>query len=136
MNILNDKALKVAQMAMNGLSQRQNIIAQNVANIDTPGYKAQKVSFESELGRVISRQKNMNTRAATTHPGHLSSTPSRPNSFFTITARQGMTERADGNNVDIDIELAEMTETGLKFEAITNVTSKKLLYLRDIASRR
>jgi flagellar basal-body rod protein FlgB len=51
-------------------------------------------------------------------------------------ARTGGSMRADGNNVDIDVELMEMTETGIAYQALTQAASKKLALLKSIAMAR
>jgi flagellar basal-body rod protein FlgB len=70
----------------------------------------------------------------TTNPTHLtSSTISTP---IQVSLRKGGTERADGNNVDIDTELTQMTETYIQYQALSQLVSKKLAGLKYIISGR
>jgi flagellar basal body rod protein FlgB len=68
-----------------------------------------------------------------THPAHLGKLS--PAGGFQVVSRSGAL-RADGNNVDIDVELGQMAETGLRYQALTQTVSKKLLLLKNLASGR
>src|SRR5258708_23187110 len=82
------------QAAMSGLAARQRAIANNVANVDTPNFKATEVRFEDALKSAISRNK----------PG-AAINQSALNSAATRTSIDATSTRADGNNVDIDREM-------------------------------
>jgi flagellar basal body rod protein FlgB len=69
---------------------------------------------------------------ATTNVAHL--TGARSGSAMLNVARQGGTDRADQNNVDIDTELTDLSQTGITYQAISQEVSKKLLLLKAIAT--
>lgn len=129
-SFISDDALTTAKLALDGLSKRQEMIGNNISNVDTPGYHAQKVSFESALQKEMSKTPLMNM--ATTNSAHLTMKGSSSD-FISVSQRLGGSERADGNNVDIDVELMDMTETNLRFETLTTLINKKFSLLRDIA---
>jgi flagellar basal-body rod protein FlgB len=131
-SLFTDNATRASKLALDGLSQRQQIISRNLANVDTPGYHAQNFSFEDALKNVFNRKKGLAMTA--TSDTHLSSTT--PKVGFTVTNRPGGSERADENNVDIDAELVEMSETGIVYQAVTQSLSKKLSLLKSIANAR
>ena len=115
------------QAAMSGLAARQRAIANNVANVDTPNFKASEVRFR---GRAEKRHRQR-------QPGQ----PARP----VESERHGVSQsnlvdatslRADGNNVDIDREMAMLSETNLTYSAITQVMSTRLGILRNVISGR
>src|SRR5581483_1407410 len=84
-------------------SKRQQALAANVANLDTPGYQAKDYSFEQELTSLA---------MTSTSNGHI--LPVENNS----TARMyevGSREKANGNNVDIEREMTEITKNGLQY---------------------
>jgi flagellar basal-body rod protein FlgB len=131
-SITNNDTIRALNIALNGLSSQQEMIGQNLANVDTPGYHAQTVDFKSALRQVI--QDRNKIRLVTTNPTHLaSSTVSTP---IQVSLRKGGTERADGNNVDIDTELTQMTETYIQYQAMSQLVSKKLAGLKYIISGR
>ena len=84
--------------ALDGLAARQRVIAENVANIQTPGYHAKKVQFEDALARAVS--------AGT---GAASAT----------TARSLEPTRTDGNNVNLDEETLLNVDTQLRYQLAT-----------------
>lgn len=129
--LFGDSAIQAAKMALDGLSLRQQIISRNIANIDTPGYRAQEVDFEGALQRAL--RSNGQVQMAVTNSGHLAAPANKP--FYHVKAQPGGTARADENNVDIDRELLSMSETGIQYQAVSQEISKKLLLLKTIASR-
>ena len=131
--LFNDSTISSALIALDGLSLRNNVISQNVANVDTPGYLAQDIDFESSLQMALRSTNDLGlTRTDEGHQGFLSSQTNLIKSGL----REGGTVRADGNNVDIDVELVELTETGIRYNAITTGVSKKLSLLKSIATGR
>jgi flagellar basal-body rod protein FlgB len=112
------------QAAMSGLAARQRAIANNVANIDTPNFKASEVRFEDALKSAI---------------GNDGPTPDQ-SSLNTAAARSTIVDstsvRADGNNVDIDREMAMLSETNLTYSAITQIMSTRIGILRNVISGR
>lgn len=131
---LTDASMVTVQKALDGLTLRRDIIGQNVANVDTPGYRAQTTNFETALQQAMRRgsQLSMNT----TSSGHMASLISEENALTQVSLRSGGSVRADGNNVDIDQELAELTETGVRYQALTTVVNKKYQLLRQAATSR
>ncbi|MGT2463308.1 MULTISPECIES: flagellar basal body rod protein FlgB [Sinomonas] len=81
--------------ALDGLSQRQRAIADNIANVNTPGYHAQRVSFESALAASV--QAGDGRASATTS---ISAEPTR----------------TDGNNVNLDTETLSNVDTVLRYQ--------------------
>ncbi len=132
--IVNDSAMKAARFALDGLALQQEAIGSNLANVDTPGYQAQTVDFQSALKQALQRDEKAPPRLEVTNPGHLQA-GERPVSMQTV-LRTGGSRRADGNNVDVEVEMAQMAEAGISYQAITQLVSKKLLLLKNIADRR
>jgi flagellar basal-body rod protein FlgB len=109
--------------ALTGLASRQRAIANNVANVDTPNFKASEVRFEDALKGAITRRQG--------------SAPSQSslNSLASVSSLEdGTTTRADGNNVDIDHEMELLGESQLTYSALTQVMSTRLGILRSVVS--
>ena len=113
--LFSDKALQAAKYALDGLSFRQELIGQNLSNVDTPGYKSQTVTFEEALNRALNHDRSVTMN--TTHVRHMPISPQ--GATYQIMERTGGSSRADGNNVDIDVEMVnwlflhEMEFTGI-----------------------
>jgi flagellar basal-body rod protein FlgB len=114
--------------AMSGLAARQRAIANNVANVDTPGFKASEVRFEDALKSAISR--NGSKSSGSLDQTSLNAAASRS------TLVDATATRADGNNVDIDREMEMLSEANLNYSALTQVMSTRIGILRNVINGR
>jgi flagellar basal-body rod protein FlgB len=114
------------QAAMSGLAARQRTIANNIANADTPNFKASEVRFEDALKSAISRGQS----SSTTDQSSLNRSVSR-SSLLDATST-----RADGNNVDIDREMEMLGEANLNYSALTQVMTSRIATLRNVINGR
>ena len=91
---------------------RNEVIANNIANVDTPGYKRQDIDFESQLKHALrnTRYKSVDARVAA-----IDSTELTPRVY---TDSAGFAYRLDGNNVDIDTENAELAANTEKYNGL------------------
>ncbi len=114
--------------AMSGLAARQRTIANNVANVDTPGFKASEVRFEDTLKSAIGRSGSKSSSSL--DQASLNSAASRS------TLVDATSSRADGNNVDIDREMEMLSEANLNYSALTQVMSTRIGILRNVITGR
>jgi flagellar basal-body rod protein FlgB len=112
--------------AMSGLAARQRAIANNVANVDTPGFKATEVRFEDALKTAINRGKG--TPGA--DQASLNADVTRASLVYATSAR------ADGNNVDIDREMEMLSEANLNYSALTQAMQTRIGILRNVITGR
>ena len=108
------------EKALKGSSLRHKVISNNIVNINTPGYKRMEVSFESELaaaaaGNVASERTSV--AMTRTHAKHLLPT-AEPIVSSRIRTVDDTSLRTDGNNVDVDAEMAAMTKNQIYYSAI------------------
>ncbi len=133
-SILTDRATQALSAALDGLSLRQQAISHNVANADTPGYKAVDVSFEAQLQRALDGQSDDRQQVARTNVRHLAAPQDASSSGAQTVRRFDTSLRNDGNNVDIDLEMAQLAETTLRYNALTLLASKKLGLIKNVIS--
>ncbi|PFG75393.1 flagellar basal body rod protein FlgB [Tepidiforma thermophila] len=127
MNPIADRGIAQVTAWLSGLGRRQGAIANNIANIDTPGYVRQEVNFETELQRAFGRQ---SARLATTDPRHIAA-PSLRRDQLGLDPQQLLTSsRRDGNTVDVDQEMVLLAETQMRYQAAAQVLSRKLNNIR------
>ncbi len=105
----------VASRHMTWLSERQSVIASNVANADTPGYKAKEIAPFSAFVDGASLQ------LAATRPGHLTAQGQSAGSYE-IRAAQGWDTAHSGNNVSLERELMQASSTSRMMNMDTAVT--------------
>lgn len=124
------------EAALTGLAKRQEVTGNNIANIDTPGFKASRVSFEDKLKEAVNGQPNRpQVRLVTAHPAHLSSDGTSSTDWAPQVSTVTNTRlKADGNNVDIDLEMIELVETGVRYNALARLVSTRLSLLKNIVS--
>ena len=131
MEIGNTKNDRLIKTALEGLTARQRTIADNVANVDTPEFKASHVSFETALkqarGTVDQPLGCSRSRTRVAGPGDAP-VDVKP----TVTRRPDLGRRNDGNNVDVDREMLELADTNVRFNALIQVMSSKLSGLRYV----
>lgn len=106
---------------LNFRGDRQKVISSNIANINTPGYKTKELVFESELKKASSSSLQMYK----TNPMHLSSSDhiSNPNQKHVVEVK-GLEEQNDGNNVNLDAQMSEMTKNKVIFDALQTAIKK------------
>jgi flagellar basal-body rod protein FlgB len=107
---LADVTMAALHAALNGLALRQRVIADNIANINTPGFLAGKVSFESKLADALSTG---------------SSDAATP-----VVTRSTEAVRQDGNNVNLDEETVDAVKTNLQYQTMVEAMNAKYHLLR------
>jgi flagellar basal-body rod protein FlgB len=128
-SLFSDISTRTAKVALDGLSLRQQAISRNLANVDTPGYKAETVNFKDTLNRMIDKGDLLPLKI--TDEDHLLTAEAETG--FALTLRSGGSFRADENNVDVDVEMTDMSEAGVQYQAVSQAISKKLLLLKTLA---
>ncbi|NLT95117.1 MAG: flagellar basal body rod protein FlgB [Clostridia bacterium] len=126
--IFRNPTMDILKKSLAASSLRHQVISNNIANINTPHYKRQLVVFEEELNKAL--QKNENISLNRTHSLHL---PIKHLDFSPQTiVDDKSTMRTDGNNVDIDLELAMLAENTVRFNVLSQAINKKFSILRNV----
>jgi flagellar basal-body rod protein FlgB len=109
-----DYTYRLLKSGMNGAMAAQSAIAQNLANINTHNYRASHVDFQKVLQQARS-QKSANTAG-----------PIVNNSSMMPTYRTGLTPNDSGNNVDLNLEMIEMSKNQLHYSGMAQQVNKKI----------
>lgn len=109
-----DDTLISLSKALDALSLRHEVVADNIANVNTPGFKAKRVRFQDELRSALSR--------------------GDPGSVRPVIEEDGLQTRRDGNSVDIDLEMARLAETTILYSALSRLVSERFALLKSIIS--
>lgn len=110
MTLFTDRVTAGIESALDSVSLRQQVTANNIANMNTPGFKATRVEFESNLSRAL----------AVGDPSRASATTSLANT----------PENTEGNTVSIADETAILAKSGLHFDALVTALNFKYSTLR------
>ncbi|MCC7364260.1 MAG: flagellar basal body rod protein FlgB [Dehalococcoidia bacterium] len=126
---LGDSTIGTAASWLRGLSQRQQAISDNIANIDTPGYVAQEVPFETALQRQLGR---FGTALATTDARHINAGMGSTGQLGMQRAQMLTSARLDGSTVDIDAQMIQLAETQMRYQAASSALNTKLGIIRNV----
>ncbi len=111
-----DAALQFHAEALNLRGLRQQILASNIANADTPGFKARDIDFTKSLNDAVSGRVSANELTRTVNT-HLASPQAAASGSGPLLYRQVVQPSLDGNTVDMDVERAQFAENAVRFEA-------------------
>lgn len=125
MGDLSSTTLGLMERYLDLAARRQAIISQNLAHVDTPGYRAQDIPFEEYMHRLVSDAERQGPERIGS--GIRSSLPD-PEDI------PGLRERSDRNNVDVDREITAMGSNTSRFSVVTQLLTLKLRLLRSAMS--
>ena len=127
-------SLNLAARALNLRAQRHEMIVSNLANADTPGYKAFDLMVEASMRQQNESGNHLNMKR--TQPGHL---PTARTSETTITPKivrlpEQDNLRGDGNTVDMDREMASLSSNQLLYRTSAQIVAKDFQLLKKVIS--
>ena len=117
--------IKTLEKSLDIRARKHEVIVSNIANVDTPNYKAFELIVEDELANMDSN-KNLNNLTKT-HPLHLSAKSQNDDNFTTyrLQLSEEVSLRGDGNTVNMEKEMAELAETNIMYRTSANILSQK-----------
>lgn len=118
------------ERGIEGLTMRHNLLADNIANVETPNFKRSDVAFKTQLAQAMGRN-GRRLPLAVTHQGHLGRPAGVHGYRPQVIQDLSTTTRADGNNVDVDREMAELARNTLEYQGLVDVTARRLALLRS-----
>ncbi len=114
--MLIDSTQLALERAMEGAGLRQQALAANIANVNTPGYQRQDVDFHSALAGAMRSEAPSEALEGTA---------------FAITKDPGVVVRADGSGIDLDAESAKLAANGLEYEQLATAARVRVAILRS-----
>jgi flagellar basal-body rod protein FlgB len=116
-----DRALAFDSKMLSLRGYRQQILASNIANADTPNYKAMDIDFSKVLSNAMG-----NLEMARTNAGHLNAKNAGPVAGVKPMYRTAVQPSIDGNTVDTDVEQAKFAENALQYMTTLQVMNGKI----------
>ena len=118
-------ATSVLQKGLDASWQRSGVIADNLANVDTPGFKASKVEFEATLAKALRDSSDFSAKK--TRSGHIDfAGADLDNVRAQVTTPWNSSMRMDENNVDAEKEMAELARNSIYYYTLTTKVNKEL----------
>lgn len=106
----NNNNILLSQKSLDYLWEKQRIISENIANSDTPGYKAKEISFEDQLSKNLDKFRNQES------PKKSEIREAILDTKITIDTSDEESTRLDGNNVNVDVEQVELARAQLQYQ--------------------
>jgi flagellar basal-body rod protein FlgB len=120
--------LSVLSQALNLRTQRHQVLASNVANADTPNYKARDFSFESAMQNAMTGRVE-GVSLTRTAPGHIGGGAAGVE--VNLKYRSEHQSAVDGNTVDMDVERTQLAENAMQYQILTQLISEKFKGVRS-----
>ena len=120
--------INVLKKAADASWKRNEVISNNIANVDTPGYKRKDVQFESYLMGALTGDGSLDKRVANTRMDTLNAQ--------VYTDYANLSYRMDGNNVDIDTESANLAENQIRYYALMDSMTQEFSRLKMVLQSR
>jgi flagellar basal-body rod protein FlgB len=120
--------ITVLENSLGAAALRQRVAANNIANVNTPGFKKSDVVFEDMLREAMTG--NSASVQVRTHEKHLSKKKSFGEITPQIVTSTATAMRNDGNNVDVEAEMAQVAKTSLYYNALAQQLSSKFAALK------
>jgi flagellar basal-body rod protein FlgB len=120
--------INVLDKAADASWKRNEIISNNIANVDTPGYKRKDVQFETYLQSALMGGDSLDKRVADADLDSLYAT------IYTDNA--GLSYRLDGNNVDIDTESSKLAQNQIRYYTLLDSMTQEFSRLKAVLQSR
>lgn len=124
---------KLLEKALDAAWLRNEVISQNIANVDTPGYKSKTVAFEEHLSQAMEGRGFKLLRTDKRHMASHKDDVDKVDIKVTVD-RKAMSIRLDGNNVDIDNEMASMAKNTIKYNVLIQSLNAGFRRLKSVIS--
>ncbi|MAX16886.1 MAG: flagellar basal body rod protein FlgB [Nitrospina sp.] len=121
--LFSDKVPTLMKKSLNMMSTRQNLISSNVSNVDTPGFKASDIDFQAQFREALGSKHGLNIKS--TNEKHFGPDTSSVKDLTPDPFEEETAAKSNGNNVDIDNEMAKMAENQIMYNATVQLMMKR-----------
>ena len=116
-DLFNDATTQGLEYSLNSLSLRQQVLANNIANVQTPGFVAQDVSFEDRLAGIFNGQNAVS-----------------PDAMGGVVDSPDLSASTDGNTVSMESQMTKESQTSLLYNTLTQLTADRFGILKSAMS--
>ena len=128
------RTVEVLHRTMDVSLLRRSVIADNIANADTPNYKRSTINFESQLKRAFDSQKRETLPARMTDSRHMPFY--KPVDFRTVGPKRVLdyltSSKNNGNNVDVEEEMMQSMQNQLNYQLMTLSVSNQFSQINTV----
>ena len=121
--LFSDTVPKAMSKSLDLMSSRQSVISSNIGNLDTPGFKASEIDFQGQLLEALGSKEQLTLQA--TNEKHFGPKTSNIGSMTADPFEEDDAAKSNGNNVDVDKEMAKMAENQIFYNAVIQLMMKR-----------
>ena len=121
--LFSDTVPKAMSKSLDLMSTRQSLISSNIGNLDTPGFKASEIDFQGQLREALGSKGQLKLQA--TNEKHFGPKTSNIGSLAADPFEEEDAAKSNGNNVDVDKEMAKMAENQIFYNAVIQLMMKR-----------
>ncbi|MEA3513086.1 MAG: flagellar basal body rod protein FlgB [Campylobacterota bacterium] len=114
---------------LNFRGERQKVISTNIANIDTPDFKTKELKFKDQLSKS---NNDYNLKLSMTHKNHIALEKNDQKNSLELHEVKGLIEQNDGNNVNLDTQMSEMSKNSIMFSALQSSIKKDSTWFKTV----
>ena len=131
MNLNDIPLFRMMSQKMEWLAERQRLLAHNVANVNTPGYRSQDLK-PLDFDSLVRAGTNTGRAAArATHAGHITGSASSGSTRFKLKAENRNAQQSiTGNDIVVEQEMMKVAQTSMEYQLTTNLYRKHLAIIR------
>jgi len=121
------------QQALALRTQRQEVLSSNIANADTPNYKARDFDFRAAMQDALDQRMRLpDTSLALTSPRHIPAKAASPAPVGDLLYRQPLQPSLDGNTVDMDVERMQFADNTMRYQTGLSVLSGRIRTMMSV----
>lgn len=129
--IMSSSALSAMSRGLQAANLRQEVISNNIANVNTPNFKKSDVVFEDLLAKELNPGQSGKLEMVRTNDRHLPAGADAPASAK-IERQDTTTMRVDSNNVDIDVEMANLSKNHIYYNSLAREMGSYLTKMKNV----
>jgi flagellar basal-body rod protein FlgB len=134
--IFSSEVYQILEKSLNASALQQKLISNNIANVDTPGFKRSEVVFQSKLNEILDKKELSYLPLTVTNERHIpvAAETSIQELQPEVVTNSETSLRQDDNNVDIDFEMSKLAENTTNYSTLAQLMSMKIGMLKTAIS--
>ena len=134
MSLVSDNTSQVLDKALSLRFERQQLLAGNIANVDTPNYQPVDLAFEGAFQAALDREDQVANNApfSQTDDRHMSQRIVNPPRATEVLLRPDVTNSLDNNGVDLDREMARLTDNSTKYQTMVESARRRYAIITEV----
>jgi flagellar basal-body rod protein FlgB len=125
MTMITDSTSRALEQALDRRLERQQLLASNIANVDTPNFKPMDMEFEGALRDAMGAPTGGLGPMDSTHAHHMNAMNGAPAADTSIIERVDVANTLDGNGVDLDQEMARYADNSIRYNATLEMVRRR-----------